>query len=384
MKIKKIAVLTGGGDVPGLNIVIHDTTIRAQYEGLKVIGIRRGWGGLIYMDPDGSGDDSEQIVNLNKISVRKIDRTGGTILHTSRTNPLNIHHNADLEKYRGIRLHQETDMTKDVLRNIERLGIDAIVAIGGDDTLGYAAHLSSLGVNIVGVPKTMDNDVNGTEFSIGFSTAISKSMNLLTDLRTPMGSHERFGIIELFGRNAGFTSLYTGYVSREVRVLIPEYDFDPDHLVELMLYDRKNNPSNYAVVLISEGAKPQGGLVVESGKQDQYGHRRLGGIGYKVGDYIESKTGYKTIVQRLSYLMRSGSPDAVDKLVAGFFANIAVDSIVSGDFGIMTALVEGKYATVPIKIVTAAKRVVNLKRFYNTKRYRPIYKNMKGLPLFLQ
>jgi 6-phosphofructokinase len=384
MKVKKIAVLTGGGDVPGLNIVIHDVTLRAHYEGLDIIGIKRGWGGLIYMDPDGKGDDSEHVVSLNRESVRKIDRSGGTILHTSRTNPLRVFHNTDLENFRNIRLERETDMTGDVMKNIERLGIDAIIVIGGDDTLSYAAHLSSLGVNIIGVPKTMDNDVNGTEFSIGFSTAISKSMNLLIDLRTPMGSHERFGVVELFGRNAGFTALYTGYVSREVRVLIPEYDFDPDHLVDLLEHDRNANPTNYAIVIVSEGAKPRGGSIIESGDKDQYGHKRLGGVGYDISAIIESKTGYKTVVQRLAYLMRSGSPDAVDKLVAGFFANIAVDSIVSGTFGIMTAIVEGKYDTVPISMVTAEKRIVDVKRFYNTDRYRPIYKNMKGLPLFLE
>jgi len=214
MKIKRIGILTGGGDVPGLNTVIHDVAIRAHYENIDVIGIRRGWGGLVYMDPDGKTDDSDHIVPLNRHSVRRIDRTGGTILHTSRTNPVNIHHNADLEKYRGIKLEEKTDMTDDVLKNIDRLGIDALIVIGGDDTLSYAFHLKKHGINVVAVPKTMDNDVNGTEYCIGFSSAISKSLVLINDLRTPMGSHERFGVIELFGRNAGFTALYAAYVSR--------------------------------------------------------------------------------------------------------------------------------------------------------------------------
>ncbi|MFC1554000.1 6-phosphofructokinase [candidate division KSB1 bacterium] len=384
MKVKRIGILTGGGDVPGLNTVIHDVSLRCHYEGIELVGIKRGWGGLIYMDPDGQRDESEHIENLMKSSVRKIDRTGGTILHTSRTNPLNVSYSADLERYRGIKLEKSVDMTDDVLKNLERLGIDALIAIGGDDTLSYAAHLDKCGFNVIGIPKTMDNDINGTEYCIGFSTAISKSMNILNDLRTPMGSHERYGIVELFGRNAGFTALYTGYVSREVRVLIPEFDFDPDHLVELMKRDRKNNPTNYAVVIVSEGAKPAGGDILESGPKDQYGHKKLGGIGNVISDIIKDRTGYLTIVQQLAYFMRSGAPDAVDKLVAGFFGNMAMDCIVENNYGLLTAIKEGRYATVPIGLVTENMRVVDVERYYNTERYRPIFKNIKGLPLFLQ
>ena len=384
MKVKRIGILTGGGDVPGLNTLIHDIAIRGYYEKIEVLGIRRGWGGLIFMDPDGKADDSEHVHILNRKDVRTIDRTGGTILHTSRTNPINVFHNADLKKYRGIVLKKETDMTDDVIKNIERLGLDVLIAIGGDDTLSFAVHLKECGINIIGIPKTMDNDVYGTEYTIGFSTAISKSANLLNDLRTPMGSHERFGIVELFGRYSGFTALYTGYVSREVRVLIPEHDFDPDKLVELLVYDRENNPRNYAVVIVSEGAKPIGGKVIEGGNKDQYGHKKLGGIGHVVADFLVQKTGYLTIVQLLSYFMRSGAPDAVDKLVAGFFANIAMDSIINKEFGIMTAIVDGKYATVPIEMVNEKKRVVDVDRYYNVERYRPNFSNMKGLPLFLQ
>jgi len=384
MNIKRIGILTGGGDVPGLNTVIHDVTIRAHYENIEVIGIRRGWGGLIYMDPDGKTDDNAHIVSLNRQNVRRIDRTGGTILKTSRTNPRKVFRNADLEKYRDIKLEQVTDMTNDVLKNIDRLGLDVIIAIGGDDTLSYAVHLKETGVNVIGVPKTMDNDVNGTEYCIGFSSAISKSLMLIDDLRTPMGSHERFGVIELFGRNAGFTALYAAYVSRGDRALIPEYDFDPNHLVKLLVEDREKNPSNYAIVLVSEGAKPIGGRILEGGEVDQYGHKKLGGIGFSTAEYIKKQTGYDTIVQRLAYFMRSGPPDALDKLVAGFFANIAFDCVMEKKFGLMMAIVDGKYDTVPVELVTAAKRVVDVGSYYNTKRYRPKFTNMKGLPLFLK
>jgi len=384
MKIKRLGILTGGGDVPGLNTVIHDVTLRAYYDNVEVFGIRRGWGGLIYMDPDGKTSDDEHLVKLDRLGVRRIDRTGGTILRTSRTNPIKVFHNADLEKYRGIKLDKTTDLTNDVLKNIERLGLDALIAIGGDDTLSYAVHLKSKGINVIGVPKTMDNDVNGTEYCIGFSSAISKSMVLIDNLRTPMGSHERFGVIELFGRNAGFTALYSAFMSRESRALIPEYDFDPNHVIELLVHDRENNPSHYAIVLVSEGAKPVGGEILEAGSPDQYGHKKLGGIGFQVSDFITNTTGYHTIVQRLGYFMRSGAPDAVDKMVAGFFANIAFDCIVNSEFGVLTAIVDGKYDTVPIESVTAAKRVVDVDKFYNKERYRPRFTNMKGLPLFLK
>ncbi|MFC1477684.1 6-phosphofructokinase [candidate division KSB1 bacterium] len=384
MKPKRIGILTGGGDVPGLNTVIHDVTIRAHYEKIDVVGIKRGWGGLIYMDPDGKGDDRDHTIPLDRLTVRRIDRTGGTILRTSRTNPLKVHHNVDLEKYRGIKLSEKTDLTPDVLKNLERLGIDALVAIGGDDTLSYAVHLKKQGINVIGVPKTMDNDVNGTEYCIGFSSAISKSLVLIDDLRTPMGSHERFGVIELFGRNAGFTALYAAYVSRGDRCVIPEYDFDPDHLIELLVDDRTKNPSNYAIVLVSEGAKPVGGKIFEAGSEDQYGHKKLGGIGFQVSDFIQKRTGYHTIVQRLAYFMRSGSPDALDKLVAGFFANIAFDCMMNNNYGLMMAITDGKYDTVPIEKVTAAQRIVDVDSYYHKERYRPRYTNMVGLPMFLR
>ncbi len=384
MSVKRIGILTGGGDVPGLNTVIHDVTLRAHYENIEVVGIKRGWGGLIYMDPEGKISDEEHLIPLDRQSVRRIDRTGGTILRTSRTNPVKVHHNADLEKYRGIKLEEKTDLTPDVLKNLDRLGIDALVAIGGDDTLSYAAHLKKQGFKVLAVPKTMDNDVNGTEYCIGFSSAISKCLLLIDDLRTPMGSHERFGVIELFGRNAGYTALYAAYVSRGDRVLIPEFDFDPDHLVKLLVEDRDKNPSNYAIVLVSEGAKPAGGKILEGGKVDQYGHAKLGGIGFEVAEHIQKTTGYNTIVQRLAYFMRSGSPDAVDKLVAGFFANIAFDCIMENNFGHMMAIVDGKYDIVPIESVVSDQRVVDVDSLYLKDRYRPNFKNMKGLPLFLK
>jgi len=367
MSKKRIGILTGGGDVPGLNTVIRDVTYRAYYEGYDVIGIRRGWGGLIYMDPDGKKDDNEHILHLDRQKVRKIGRTGGTILRTSRTNPLKVTTEADLLKYRGLKFDKKTDLTTDVLKNLDRLGIEVLIAIGGDDTLSYAAHLDKLGFKVIGVPKTMDNDVNGTEYCIGFSTAISKSLVLINDLRTPMGSHERFGIIELFGRNAGFTGLFSAYVSAADRVVIPEVDFDPDHLVDLLEKDKENNPSNYAVLLVSEGAKPIGGKIIEGGAMDDYGHKKLGGIGFEISEFKKKKTGYLTIVQ-----------------LATTFANIAMDSIFNGESGLLTAIVNGRYDTVPIGIVAEQKRVVDVETLYNVERYRPKYENMKGLPLFLQ
>lgn len=384
MSIRRIGILTGGGDVPGLNTVIRNVTQRSNEEGIEVLGIKRGWGGLIYMDPDGKIDDSPHLIELNQQTVRTIDRTGGTILRTSRTKPSNVLNNSDLELYRGISTPEKTDMTKDVLKNIERLGLDALITIGGDDTLSYSVALSELGIKVIGIPKTMDNDVNGTEYCIGFSSAISKSMHLINDLRTPMGSHERYGIIELFGRNAGFTTLYASYVSSANRALIPEVDFNPDHVIELLQQDREKNPSKYAIVLISEGAKPIGGQILEGGREDAYGHKKLGGIGFQLADFISQKTGYKTVVQRLGYLMRSGAPDAIDQLVAGLFGNIAVDSLLQDEYGVMTAIVDGKYSTVPISLVTKEKRVVDVEKYYDSEKYRPNYKNMKGLPLFLR
>ena len=383
MSKKRIGILTGGGDVPGLNSVIKNVTLRAEQDGFEIFGIKRGWGGLIYMDPNGKGDDSEHLVKLDKNFVRKIDRTGGTILRSSRTRPSNASAHPDLEKYRGIKLTKKTDMTEDVIKNIKRLGLDCLIAIGGDDTLSYGVELGKVNINVIGVPKTMDNDVNGTEYCIGFSSCVSKSMHMINDLRTSMGSHERFGVIELFGRNAGFTSLYASYVTGGNMCLIPEHDFDPDKMCSLLLEEREKNPSKYAMVLISEGAKSIGGEIIESGTPDAYGHKKLGGISNQVSEFLTKETGYKTIVQNLGYFMRSGSPDAIDQMVASFWGNLAVDCYFEGQFGILMAIAGGRYATVPLSSVTAAKRIVDVKRFYNTERYVPKYENVRGLPLFL-
>lgn len=389
--VKRIGVLTGGGDVPGLNTIIRDIVLRADKENIEVYGLKRGWGSLVFMDPEKKWKNPEHVIKLTFSEVRKIDRDGGTFLHTSRVNPPKMKKNPDLLKYRGFQFEHKTDMTPDVLKNLENLGLDYLVAIGGNDTLSYAYHLDKLGVPIIGIPKTMDGDVKGTDYCIGFSSAISTGSKIVTDLRTTLGSHERFGIIECFGRYSGFTALYIALAAKPDCVIIPEVAFNIDHLLELLQEDRSNNPSNYSIVLIAEGAKIQGsdGMVIQDKTLDAYGNPKLGGIGETVSNYIKKKTGRETLSENLRYILRSGDPDAKDKIYASIFGNAAFNAIMRGEKGVMTAVVDGKTVTVPLSVVGHDKneehnvRTVEVEKFYNKDRYRPIFENLEGNCLIL-
>lgn len=387
MNMKRIGILTGGGDVPGLNAVIKTVVQRCVEDRVKVTGIRRGWQGIVELDPDDERSREALLVSLRLESVRTVDRTGGTILHSSRTNPSKIREGALPSGLRGSSFPTDEkgryDLTSRVLANLEKLQIDALVVTGGDDTLGYAARLGREGFAVVGVPKTMDNDVSGTEYCIGFSTAITRSVDMISDLRTPAGSHERIAVIELFGRNSGATALYAGYLSGADRVLISEVDFDVERVCAMLARDQDESPSRYAVVVISEGAKPIGGAVMERGEPDPYGHRKLGGIGEWLARELEARTGRQTLNQRLAYLMRSGNPDSVDRMVAINFGHLAYDLLRDGRNGRMTALQRGAYTTVPLSAVETGARSVDVEAYYDTREYRPRVKRIEGLPLFL-
>ncbi len=386
-KRRRIGILTGGGDVPGLNAVIKSVVIRAQDYEIDVIGLRRGWWSVVGIDPDDPRTIDELTLPLNMGNVRTIDRTGGTILHTSRTNPANMHPDHVPEFVRGEdRVEKENgriDITSHVLKVLEALKLDALVPIGGDDTLSYAARLHKEGFQIVAVPKTMDNDVFGTDYCIGFSTAVTRSVNAITDVRTVIGSHERIGVIELFGRNSGETSLFAAYLADVNRAIISEVPFDFDKLIGFLVEDRENNPSHYAIMTISEGAHPVDGEVVETGKADAFGHKKLGGIGYVVSEEIKKRTGIKTVYQQMAYLMRSGSPDSLDRMVAVSFGNLAMDQVNLGHTGRMVALQQGNYTTVPVQLVISSQKKVDVTALYDAENYVPKVKDMLGKPMFL-
>ncbi len=386
----KIGILTGGGDVPGLNPCIKAVVNRAIDEGHEVIGIRRGWRGLLLIDRDDQATTDKYTRPLDRMAVRTIDRSGGTILHSSRTNPGRVAR----KKVPGFlkdpkRLDAEEsddrprDFTAHILKNLEHLGISRLIPIGGDDTLSYGERLHSEGFPVVAIPKTMDNDVNGTDYCIGFSTAVSRSVQIINQLRTSVGSHERIGIFELFGRNSGETSLVSSYLAGVDRALITEVPFDPEKLADLVMKDKKANPSNYAIITISEGARMIGGKVVEYGETDAYGHRKLGGIGEITGEALKRLTGHNILYQRLSYLMRSGAPDALDLMVAVNYAHLAMDLIVEGQSGYMVALKEGKYTSIPISFVTKGVKRVDVKELYDSEEYRPKIRQVAGKPMFL-
>ena len=382
-----LGILTGGGDVPGLNSVIKSVVYRSLEMGRSVIGIRRGWEGLTHLEPDGK-NDADYVVPLTRENTRAIDRTGGTILHTSRTNPsrmtgsrLPAHLSLrELEKFR--KGDDTYDFTPLVLQNLERLNIDTLVAIGGDDTLSYAARLDREGFPLVAIPKTMDNDVRNTEYCIGFSTAITRAKDLITRQRTTLGSHERVGVFRIFGRDAGFTALYTGYVTSS-RCLIPEHPFDLDHLIHLMVRDREHNPSRYALVVVSEGATWSGREVVEHGEADAFGHRKKVDVGEALAAEIKAKTGFGTMSSDLTYDLRSGDPDSIDRLVAITFANIALDLLSDGVTGKMVGIRRGRYAALEIPEQMAGPRQVDVDVLYNKKRYRPNYYGKLGAPMLL-
>jgi 6-phosphofructokinase 1 len=388
--MKTIGVLTGGGDVPGLNPCIKAVVYRAIDEGYKVLGIRRGWGGLLNFNPDDPASFERNITPLDKNVVRTIDRTGGTILHTSRTNPGKVRLKdepaflRDLEQPRAEEGDpRPRDFTPHVLRVLEHLGMDTLIPIGGDDTLSYGERLHTEGVKVIAIPKTMDNDVYGTDYCIGFSTAVTRSVQFIHQLRTSTGSHERIAVVELFGRNSGETSLITSYLAGVDRALISEVPFDPVKLAELVMRDKRANPSNYAMVTMSEGASMVGGTVVEVGEADPYGHRKLGGIGQLTGEALKRLTGEDIVYQQIAYLMRSGAPDAVDLMVSVNFAHMAMDLILERVSGRMCALRDGSYVHVPISTMTSGLKRVDVTELYDVDQYLPKVRRVLGKPMFL-
>jgi 6-phosphofructokinase 1 len=382
---RRIGILTGGGDVPGLNSVIKSVVYRCTDLGYNAVGLRRGWESLTHMRP-GSEPDRDYVRPLDRLNTRTIDRTGGTTLHSSRTNPKHMRAGnlpdfvgpdrlAAMQTGDGI-----YDFTPVVLENLAGLGIDTLVSIGGDDTLSYSRVLADAGVQIIAIPKTMDNDVRGTEYCIGFSTAITRAKDAINRQRTTLGSHERIGVFRIFGRNAGFTALYTAYVT-SARCVIPECRFDLQNLVDVLVEDRRNNPSRYSFVIASEGALPEGMDLKEIGQADAYGHRHKASIGEFLAEEIWRRTGIETVNSELTYDLRSGDPDALDQMVAITFANVAMELVVEGKSGYMTAIRDGRYSYCPIPEPGA--RIVDVEHQYNVARYRPQYGNKIGLPIML-
>ncbi len=387
----KIGILTGGGDVPGLNPAIRAITIRAIREGYEVIGIRRGWAGMIEMKRDKDYPNEAHFHVLTEEIVTKTGRTGGTFLHTSRTRPSHIL-KVNVPDHLQQKFNKKVnDLSSEVLKNIDYLGIDYLIPIGGDDTLSYAARLHKEGVKVICVPKTMDNDVPGTDYCIGFSTCVTRTISMTHALRTAAGSHERFLVIEVFGRYAGFTALLPTMAGAANRCVIPEYKFDINRLCELLTKDRLTNPSNYSVVLVSEGAMVKGEEMVFEGKEkDMYGHKKLGGIGDQVASLLKERSAtfnngrrINVINQRLSYLVRCGDPDAIDSIVPMAYGNLALDLIMKDTPGRMVSLRKGKYNDVPIDVVASTKKVVDLEKYYNKERLRPKYKSFINKPLFI-
>ncbi|MGE5227858.1 MAG: 6-phosphofructokinase [Planctomycetaceae bacterium] len=380
----KIGILTGGGDVPGLNASIKAVVNRATAEGHQVIGIRRGWGGLLGIDPSNPLSVQVNTVPLDPSTVRTIDRSGGTFLHTSRTNPAKVKEKDEPEFLRAGRQGDgPRDHTAHVLRVIEQLGIGALIPIGGDDTLSFGLRLHQEGVPVVAIPKTMDNDVHGTDYCIGFSTAVSRTVNFVHQLRTSAGSHERLAVVEVFGRYSGETSLVSAYLSGVDRAVISEVPFDVDRLGELLLRDKRHNPSNYAMMTISEGATLVGGEMVQGGPEDAYGHRKLGGIGQRTTQLLKERTGQDMIYQQLGYLMRSGSPDSLDLMVAINFAVMATDLIAEGSHGRLVALRNGNYANVPLTVLGQGVKRVDVEALYDPEQYLPKIRHVDGKPMFL-
>ena len=391
MSVKRVGILTGGGDVPGLNSVIKSVVYRGSEIGCEVIGIRRGWEGLTHVNLDDPVSRARYVFPLDRGNTRTIDRTGGTFLHTTRTNPAKMKKVPEFLSGATFPSSQVTkegktstvyDLTSQVLKNLEKLQFEYLVAIGGDDTLSYAAKLDQAGFKVIAIPKTMDNDVRNTEYCIGFSTAITRATEAIGRQRTTVGSHERIGVFRIFGRDAGYTALYTAYVT-STRCCIPEYQFDLQKLIDLLLNDKKNTPSNYALVVLSEGAEWEGYQMRETGEADAYGHKKKANVGEDLSDEIKKRTGEETIVSDLTYDLRSGNPDFVDKMVASTFAGMAMGCIERGQHGLMMAICGGCYAAAPIPDPKLGPRKVDLATMYNTERYRPNYENKIGLPIFL-
>jgi len=386
-----IGILTGGGDVPGLNPAIRAVTIRAVREGYQVIGIRRGWAGLVDMVRDKKADNSECFQILTEEEVNKSGRTGGTFLHTSRTNPLKISRSAVPDHLKSQYSEEKNDLIPEVMKNLDFLGIDYIIPIGGDDTLMVAVRLYQEGAKVIAIPKTMDNDVPGTDYCIGFSTCVTRTIQLANNLRTTAGSHERFLVLEVFGRYAGFTAMMPTMAGAANRCVIPEYKFDIERLTELLCEDRLKNPSRYSVVIVSEGAMFKGGeMVFEEKATDAFGHMKLGGIGdlvsARVKDLSASCNNGKTVNvlnQKLGYLVRSGDPDAIDSIVPMAYGNLALDLILKKIHGRLVVLKNGRYDNMPIEVIVATKKVVDVEKYYNTERYRPQFESFEMKPLFI-
>jgi 6-phosphofructokinase 1 len=387
----RIGILTGGGDVPGLNAVIKTVTYRSSENDIEVVGLRRGWEALTHLNPEDPTSRHHYVIPLNRENTRTIDRRGGTVLHSSRTNPSKMQKLPDhlvgkdfpvsLSTKGGIAT-KTWDVSRQVLANLSALGIERLIAVGGDDTLSYAATLNELGVKIIAIPKTMDNDVRNTEYCIGFSTAINRAIDAIERQRTTVGSLERIGIFRVFGRDAGFTALYTAYVT-SIRCVIPEYKVNLDKLIQLLVETKRANPSNYALVVLSEGAEWEGYEMQEYGEPDAYGHRKKASVAESLADEIKRRIGEETIASDLTYDLRSGDPDFTDKLVGLTFGNMAYDAILAGKTGLMSALVEGCYELVPIPDSKLGPRKLDVATMYNTERYRPIYADKRGLPVFL-
>jgi len=391
MAKKRTGILTGGGDVPGLNSVIKSVVYRGAELGCEVIGIRRGWEGLTHLDLNDPASKAQYILPLNRENTRTIDRTGGTFLHSSRTNPSKMKKLPPVLEVQKFETKESTnkgvtstvfDVTPAVLKNIEMLCLDYLIAIGGDDTLSYASELDRKGMKVIAVPKTMDNDVRNTEYCIGFSTAITRAMDAIGRQRTTVGSHERVGIFRVFGRDAGYSALYTAYVTG-LRCCIPEYKVDLKHLIDLLIQDKRNNPSRYSLVILSEGAQWQGYTVKEYGETDAFGHRKKISVAEDLSDEIKRASDEETVVSDLTYDLRSGSPDFVDRMVAFTFAGMAMEALEDGKSGLMAAINEGRYAMAPIPDPKLGPRRVDISSMYNTERYRPKYDQKIGLPIFL-
>jgi ATP-dependent phosphofructokinase / diphosphate-dependent phosphofructokinase len=385
-----IGILTGGGDVPGLNPAIRAVTFRALREGYQVIGLRRGWAGIIELIRDKTYDNSENYQVLTEEIVNRACRTGGTFLHTSRTRPSHVKKSSLPEHLKDTYTADVNDLTPEVLKNLEWLGIDYLIPIGGDDTLSYGVHLFKQGLKVVAIPKTMDNDVPGTDYCIGFSTCVTRTIQLTNSLRTSAGSHERIMILEVFGRYAGFTALIPTMAGSANRCVIPEWKFDVDQLTELLVYDRNRNPSKYSIALVSEGAGFGGDMVFQDSTTDAYGHAKLGGIGDLVSakvqelssKYNHGKT-INIINQKLGYMVRGGDPDAIDSIVPMAYGNLALDLILNGIHGRLVVLKNGRYDNVPLDVVTSTKKLVNVEKFYNTERLRPHFHTFQMQPLFI-
>ncbi|MCI0633791.1 MAG: 6-phosphofructokinase [Actinobacteria bacterium] len=380
----KIGILTGGGDVPGLNACIKAATLRARDEGHDVVGIRRGWGGLLHCQLDDPASVATNVVDLDAAAVRTIDRTGGTVLHTSRTNPARVRPSDEPEFLRDDREGDEPrDHTSHVLKVLDALGIDALLPIGGDDTLSFALRLHDEGVPVVAIPKTMDNDVHGTDYCIGFSTAITRTVIFIHQLRTSAGSHERLAVVEVFGRYSGETSLVSAYLSGVERAIISEVPFDVEKLAGLLMDDKRSNPSGYAMMTISEGATMVGGEMVKGGDADAYGHHKLGGIGQLTGEALREFTGEGIIHQQIGYLMRSGSPDSLDLMVATNYAVMAADLVIEHTYGRLVALRNGNYTNVPLTVTRQGVKRVDVAALYDVDAYRPKIRHVDGKPMFL-